>query len=775
MPSSSKHRHRSAPPARVTRLRITVGVSALAVAAVAPFAMSGASTPGRVSVSASSSQSSSVTSDADASASFATPEVTSTVMGATAQEGQNDTAASADAVAKRRQKVEPDLSEMTLDELRVHSAKIQSEFVTSSLAYDDARTQATQAQAVADEAASEAQDALVVAENARRVVASQLTDSFMSDVALSPMTRAFSGETDSVAQVMEDSLRMEQIADASASAIRTFDAARAEAEEKSAQAHEAAVAATQAEADAQAILDDIQKRAEAIAAAAGDLIDTDNPAMSSAEQEARNSAALAQWQAYQQKVALALSAKGLSVPRAAQLLRRKGLPPKFRPVMGANGSPLKGVAAVQYKGESVTVLPRETVRAIEFGFRQVGKPYVAKSAGPQTYDCAGLAFSAWDGRYRASGDRPVHLLSSTAAVSTKNVQVGDLVFFTAPGDGVQHVGLNLGGDFMLTADAATQQVGVQQFPSAVFAATRPVLPRSGARIVKTPKSPADAATRCGGLDVVASDAMFGWPVDPDVFTFSSTFGEQGSMWSSGRHTGLDFSAPAGTPVVAAAGGTVTVQASSWAGPNHVVVDHGDGFMTAYAHMRSAAVKTGDTVAAGQVLGEVGTEGNSTGPHLHFEVLIDGVKVDPMMFLPGGAEGPGWGGYANGMIPSEALCSLAGTPYHALRCDAAKAYDAMSTAYAKRFGSPICITDSYRSFASQVTLYGQKPGLAAVPGTSNHGWALAVDLCGGIESFSGAQHAWMVENAPKFGWVHPNWARQGGGREEPWHWEFGAIS
>ncbi|MEI4271072.1 D-alanyl-D-alanine carboxypeptidase family protein [Klenkia sp. LSe6-5] len=130
----------------------------------------------------------------------------------------------------------------------------------------------------------------------------------------------------------------------------------------------------------------------------------------------------------------------------------------------------------------------------------------------------------------------------------------------------------------------------------------------------------------------------------------------------------------------------------------------------------------------------------------------------------------WGGYPNGLIPPSALCPL-GTGGHALRCDAAAAYRAMSAAYAGDFGSPLCITDSYRSYASQVTLYGKKPALAAVPGTSNHGWGLAVDLCGGIESYSSAQYAWMVANAGRFGFIHPTWADQGNGREEPWHWEY----
>src|SRR5215218_9315452 len=130
----------------------------------------------------------------------------------------------------------------------------------------------------------------------------------------------------------------------------------------------------------------------------------------------------------------------------------------------------------------------------------------------------------------------------------------------------------------------------------------------------------------------------------------------------------------------------------------------------------------------------------------------------------------WGGYPNGLIPPSALCEI-GVGSHRLRCDAAAAWKAMSAAYAADTGSPICITDSYRTYASQVRLYGEKPALAAVPGTSNHGWGLAVDLCGGIQTFGTPQYAWMVANAGRFGFLHPTWADRGNGREEPWHWEY----
>lgn len=136
-----------------------------------------------------------------------------------------------------------------------------------------------------------------------------------------------------------------------------------------------------------------------------------------------------------------------------------------------------------------------------------------------------------------------------------------------------------------------------------------------------------------------------------------------------------------------------------------------------------------------------------------------------------AAGP-WGGHSNGNIPLSALTTLSWAPGHRLRSDAAAGFESLNQAYRARFGVNISITDSYRTLAAQQHLYETKgPGLAAKPGTSNHGWALAVDLGGGINSFGTAQHVWMVANGPAYGWIHPTWARQGGGREEPWHFEY----
>jgi hypothetical protein len=129
------------------------------------------------------------------------------------------------------------------------------------------------------------------------------------------------------------------------------------------------------------------------------------------------------------------------------------------------------------------------------------------------------------------------------------------------------------------------------------------------------------------------------------------------------------------------------------------------------------------------------------------------------------------GYANGMIPPEALCPLWGTRGQILRADAAAAFDEMSKAYAQVYGAPICVTDSYRNFDEQLAVAAAKPDLAARPGSSNHGWGVATDLCDGIQDYGNDAHRWMRGNSMLYGWFLPAWAQQNGSKPEPWHWEF----
>jgi murein DD-endopeptidase MepM/ murein hydrolase activator NlpD len=124
---------------------------------------------------------------------------------------------------------------------------------------------------------------------------------------------------------------------------------------------------------------------------------------------------------------------------------------------------------------------------------------------------------------------------------------------------------------------------------------------------------------------VASSSGFIWPVSG---TLTSSFG-----WRWGRmHEGIDIAAPGGAPIAAAASGVVIY--AGWMGGygNLVVIDHGGGIATAYAHQSSIAVGNGAPVAQGQVIGYVGSTGHSTGNHLHFEVRVNGAAVDPLGYL-----------------------------------------------------------------------------------------------------------------------------------------------
>jgi murein DD-endopeptidase MepM/ murein hydrolase activator NlpD len=123
----------------------------------------------------------------------------------------------------------------------------------------------------------------------------------------------------------------------------------------------------------------------------------------------------------------------------------------------------------------------------------------------------------------------------------------------------------------------------------------------------------------------ASAAGLIWPVNAPV---TSPFG-----WRWGRmHEGIDLGAPYGTPIAAAAAGVVIY--AGWLGGygNLTVIDHGGGLATAYGHQSRIAVSLGESVAQGQIIGYVGSTGHSTGPHLHFEVRVNGQPVDPLGYL-----------------------------------------------------------------------------------------------------------------------------------------------
>jgi murein DD-endopeptidase MepM/ murein hydrolase activator NlpD len=135
----------------------------------------------------------------------------------------------------------------------------------------------------------------------------------------------------------------------------------------------------------------------------------------------------------------------------------------------------------------------------------------------------------------------------------------------------------------------------------------------------------NAQATAGSIGTGVSAAGFIWPVNGAVV---SGFGMR---W--GRlHEGIDIAAPTGAPIWAAAAGTVIH--AGWLGGygNLVVVDHGNGLATAYAHASVILVALGQEVAQGETLSLVGSTGDSSGPHLHFEVRVNGIAVDPLLYL-----------------------------------------------------------------------------------------------------------------------------------------------
>lgn len=117
------------------------------------------------------------------------------------------------------------------------------------------------------------------------------------------------------------------------------------------------------------------------------------------------------------------------------------------------------------------------------------------------------------------------------------------------------------------------------------------------------------------------------------YQLSARYGQRGGLWSAGWHTGLDFRVKSGTSVVAAANGVIVE--AGWAGAYgyRIEIDHGNGTTTTYNHL-SKITKSSGKIAAGQEIGKSGSTGNTTGPHLHFEVTQDGEFTNPSKWLWG---------------------------------------------------------------------------------------------------------------------------------------------
>ena len=132
-------------------------------------------------------------------------------------------------------------------------------------------------------------------------------------------------------------------------------------------------------------------------------------------------------------------------------------------------------------------------------------------------------------------------------------------------------------------------------------------------------------TKAVALSSRSGDGILNWPMSGKI---TSPYGTR----SSGFHSGIDIGGKIGRGVYAAAGGKVVLSSWYYAYGNCILIDHGNGMKTRYAHLSAYKVKVGDTVERGQLIGLCGNTGRSTGPHLHFEVIVNGSTKNPINYL-----------------------------------------------------------------------------------------------------------------------------------------------
>lgn len=138
-----------------------------------------------------------------------------------------------------------------------------------------------------------------------------------------------------------------------------------------------------------------------------------------------------------------------------------------------------------------------------------------------------------------------------------------------------------------------------------------------------------AACSSGRPATPSSTIPAGWPVAYGTVTVTAEFGVSRG---ASRHEGIDVAAPAGTPVRATAPGRVVFAGKDGRYGRTVVIDHGGGYRTRYAHLKTIETKKGKRVKRGDLIGKVGKSGNASGAHLHYEVLKNGVPVNPRGYL-----------------------------------------------------------------------------------------------------------------------------------------------
>lgn len=446
----------------------------------------------------------------------------------------------------------------------------------------------------------------------------------------------------------------------------------------------------------------------------------------------------------------------IEIPTDKQLSNVNDFPKGLEPLPAVSIDNSGGVA--YYNG--MIIPTKEAVERTTKAVNLLNQPFSPTGVGgTDGWSCQALTSDIVTG----NKDTSLKDLYETSGRQNSNIydtMTGDIVFFADPSSGIHHAGVYIFGDMIVSASASNNAVSVENITVDAIGSVRPNSDVNPLFNTPAPEPMPNALPwNCGGLNFGDLDDKG----DAWVTPFKEGEYEIGAKYE-GDNTYLEFLAKqADTPVRTPFDGKVIAIKELSKNNYEITIRHSQTFSTKISGIVKPAVAEGANITSGLVLGVASQEGSTKKDQFSTKItlLADGQPSDPYpLFFPEKiSSGQGNGQYANGMIPASALCPL--STGGLLRCDAARAFEIMNSAYLAEFGTNIAVTDTYRSYEGQVRCKQQKGDLCATPGKSNHGWGMATDLGGGINSFGTPQHKWMAANAPRFGWEHPEWARSGG--------------
>nr|WSW42688.1 LysM peptidoglycan-binding domain-containing M23 family metallopeptidase [Streptomyces sp. NBC_01001] len=303
-------------------------------------------------------------------------------------------------------------------------------------------------------------------------------------------------------------------------------------------------------------------------------------------------------------------------------------------VAGTGGAalalPLLGAAGAQAAGAPAVAPAAAPVQAPQVPAALQAAPAAAAQSAPAVYTVVPgdyLSKIAQD-RHLSGGWQQLYA-DNREAVGTNPSLIHPGLKLTLGAQGEAAPAAQAPAEKSAPAPAKKSSASPSQDKGSADVAPAPAAPAPAAAAAAAPAKKSTAAKSAAGT---VSAAGFVAPVGGGISTQYKT---PGAMWSSGYHTGVDFIASSGTTVRAVGAGTVV--SAGWAGAygNEVVIRHADGKYSQYGHLSQLSVSAGQSVTGGQTLGLSGSTGNSTGPHLHFEIRTGpsyGSDIDPLAYL-----------------------------------------------------------------------------------------------------------------------------------------------